>query len=165
MTWVPITVEGCSERDAVLSLQAEAYACYTALLEAAAAATDADLLEVCRARMAQMLGCREELARHSPQRLAELADWDHSPAITDRERAALRFAEQFVVDPSLVDRELVDDLERELGLEGTDEFQADPTLNFRTEAMVSFATAVSAYYSSMQLSALLDFAPWEEGAV
>jgi alkylhydroperoxidase family enzyme len=159
MTWLPVTVDGTSERDAVLGLQAEAYASYRRLLEAQTAATDRELLEVCRARMAQMLDCREELARHSPERLAEVADWDRSPAITERERAALRFTEQFLVDPSLVDRELIDDLERELGMQGIDEFAGDPTLVFRTEAMVNFATAIAGHLSSMRLAVVLDLAP------
>ncbi len=159
MTWLPVTVDGPSERAAVLGLQAEAFACYSELLEAAAAATDAELLEVCSARMAQMLGCREELARHSPERLAALESWERSPAITDRQRAALRFTEQFVFDPSLIDRELIDDLERELGAQSRPDIVADGTVNFGTEAMVNFATAIAARESSMRLAALLDFAP------
>jgi alkylhydroperoxidase family enzyme len=156
---MPVTIEGSSERDAVLGLQAEAFAAYTELLDATAAATDAELLDVCRVRIAQILECREELARHSSERLAEVEAWDRSPAITDRQRAALRFTEQFMFDHSLIDRELVDDLDRALGTPSKVDFSADPAINFGTEGILNFATAIAACQSSMRLSALLDFAP------
>lgn len=157
MTWLPTSVDGATDRAAVLGLQAEAFACYEEFLKAVAAANEADLLEVCRARMAQMLGCREELARHTPERLAAVESWEQSPDISDKQRAALRFTEQFVMDPALVDRELVAELERELRT--SDRIDFGPEYNFGTPGMVNFATAIAVYEYSMRLAALLDLAP------
>src|SRR5690625_4358329 len=111
MTWLPITVEGPNERDAVLGLHPQVYAQHRAFLEVCAAAVDADLLTLCRARMAQMLRCREELAAHSADLLADLKSWDRCSSFTAPQRSALEFVEQFIIDPSLVTRELVADLE------------------------------------------------------
>lgn len=93
--------------------------------------------------MAQMLECREELALHAPERLAELERWDRSPAYNRLQRAALAFVEQFLLDPSLVSRELVADLEGELG----------------TSGVIDFTTAIAAYEASLRLSTLLDLEP------
>jgi alkylhydroperoxidase family enzyme len=72
------------------------------------AATDPVLLELCRRRMAQLLGL--DAARLVPhpaalrgldhQRLAELPRWPTSPHFSERERVALAFAEQWLLDPS-----------------------------------------------------------------
>lgn len=143
MTWLPIDVDAPSERDAVLGLHPEAYARHRALLDASAAATDAELLALCKTRMAQMLRCREELARHSAERLAEVEAWDRSPAFTDVQRAALAFAEQFVIDPSGIDAELVAPLEAALGASG----------------VIDFTTALAAHEASLRLATLLDLEP------
>ncbi len=121
----------------------EAYARHRAYLEACTSATDPELLELCRALMAKELRCREELARHSPQRLAELDSWERSPSFTERERAALEFVEQFLIDPSLISRDLVGRLETELG----------------TSAVIDFANAIAAHEGSIRLAALLDLEP------
>jgi alkylhydroperoxidase family enzyme len=144
VTWLPIEAEAGSERDAVLGMHPEAYAAQRKWLQAATAATDAGLIELCRARLAQELRCREELARHSPELLADLERWDRSDRFTDRERAALEFVEQFVVEPSLIPRENVAALEAELG---------------GPNAVVDFTNAVSAAEASIRLSTLLDLEP------
>jgi hypothetical protein len=64
-----------------------------------------------------------------------------------------------VLDPSLVSRALVDDLECELGTQSTGNRGAEDTVNFGTEGIVNFATAIAAYELSIRLAALLDFAP------
>jgi alkylhydroperoxidase family enzyme len=143
MTWLPLKVEGQSERDALLGLYPEAYARHREFLEATTAATDAELLEAARARMAQMLVCREELARHSPERLAELEQWERSESLTAKEKAALAFVEQFVLDPSLVSTELLAPLEEELG----------------TTGVINFTTAIAAHEASIRLAAVLDLEP------
>lgn len=143
MTWLPMAVGVPNERDAVLGLHREAYARHRAFLEACAAAIDPDLLELCKARMAQMLRCREELALHSPDRLAELESCERSPSFTGVQRDALAFVEQFILDPSLVGRELVADLESELG----------------TPGVINFTTVIAAYEATLRLSTLLDLEP------
>ncbi|MEO8604331.1 MAG: carboxymuconolactone decarboxylase family protein [bacterium] len=71
-------------------------------------AVDPRVLELCRLRVAQILGCTSELRRRSPgseaagvdeSRLAELADWPRSAHFSAAERACLRFAEGFALDP------------------------------------------------------------------
>jgi alkylhydroperoxidase family enzyme len=143
MTWLKVTADAGTERDAVLGLHPETYARHREFLEATTAATDAGLLELCRARMAQMLGCREELARHSPERLAELDSWERSTSFSAAERTARPFVEQFVLDPALVSRDLVADLEAELG----------------TAGVINFTTAIAAHEASLRLATLLDLAP------
>lgn len=143
MTWLPISVDGHNERDAVLGVHAEAYSRHRAFLEACAAAADPDLLALCKARIAQILRCREELALHSPDLLAQLKSWDRSSSFTTLQRNALEFVEQFVLDPALVSRELVVGLERELGTDGT----------------INFTTVIAAFEASLRLSTLLDLEP------
>ncbi|HEY5251830.1 MAG TPA: carboxymuconolactone decarboxylase family protein [Acidimicrobiales bacterium] len=74
---------------------------------------DPVILELCRLRMARLLGCDAELAvRSAPAvdaglsetTVGELASWPTSPAFDDTTRACLSFAEQFVIDPSGIGR-------------------------------------------------------------
>jgi alkylhydroperoxidase family enzyme len=69
---------------------------------------DPTLLELCRIRVAQILGCEGEERRRTPQavaagldeaRVAALADWQRSPMLTEVERACLRLTDGFVLDP------------------------------------------------------------------
>jgi alkylhydroperoxidase family enzyme len=143
VTWLPTNLDAQTERESVLGLHPEAFARHRAFLDAAAEATDPGLLELCKARMAQLLNCREELALHSPDRLAELGSWERSPSFSDAQRAALAFVEQFLLDPSLVGGELVGDLEAELG----------------TSGVINFTAAIAAYEASLRLSTLLDLEP------
>ena len=143
MTWLPMTVDGSSERDAVLGLHPEAYSRHRVFLDACAAVTDPDLLDLCKARMAQILRCREELALHSADKLKQLASWHRSPSFTDLQRHALDFVEQFILDPSRITREQVAELERDLGASG----------------VINFATIISGYEASLRLSTLLDLEP------
>ncbi len=69
---------------------------------------DPVVLDLCRLRVAQLLGCMSELAvRYQPAvdggltdvMVAELSSWPTSDAFDDAQRAAIAFAEQFVIDP------------------------------------------------------------------
>lgn len=80
---------------------------------------DARLLDLCRVRIAQLLGCdshtelRAVAARHGDaleQAMADLPAWPTSPSFDARERACLALAEQFVIDVGGVDDRLVDDV-------------------------------------------------------
>jgi alkylhydroperoxidase family enzyme len=73
--------------------------------------TDPVLAELARLRMAQLLGDTAGLGRRSRRALdggleeetiAELAQWPASPRYTERERACLALAEQYVIDVSAV---------------------------------------------------------------
>ncbi|NGP43381.1 carboxymuconolactone decarboxylase family protein, partial [Acinetobacter sp. GC2] len=79
------------------------------LQEEAFAALDPVLLELCRLRIATLLGDTEEQARRAPAALeaglteakvAELPSWPDSPLFDERERACLAFTEMFVGDVS-----------------------------------------------------------------
>jgi len=68
---------------------------------------DPCLLELCRLRVAQLLGAAHELSLRTPEaraaglreeRIAALGAWWTSDAFSPTERACLRFAEQFVLD-------------------------------------------------------------------
>jgi alkylhydroperoxidase family enzyme len=91
-------------------------------------ATDPVLLELCRLRMATMLGASAELERRSGRaraagldetKIAELPAWPTSARYAADERACLAFAEQFVIDANGVTDEQVAELTRHLGPEGT----------------------------------------------
>jgi alkylhydroperoxidase family enzyme len=69
-------------------------------------------LELCRLRVAQLLGCDSELAvRYQPaldaglteEKVTRLASWRDDPAFDAAERACLGFAEKFVTDPHAID--------------------------------------------------------------
>jgi len=143
MTWLPIDADASSERDAVLGLHPEAYASHRAFLATCEGAFDTELVEICKARMAQTLRCREELARHSPERLAQLDHWERSPEFTGLQRDALAFVDQFILDPSLIPGDLVASLERELGTSGA----------------IDFAAVIAALEASVRLSTVLDLEP------
>ncbi len=69
---------------------------------------DPVVLELCRLRVGQLLGCESELAvRYAPEGVAPvteeqvgaLSQWPTSDRFDAPQRAALAFAEQFVIDP------------------------------------------------------------------
>jgi alkylhydroperoxidase family enzyme len=88
----------------------------------ACATVASDLLEPCRARIAQLLGCTEELEGADPAWLAELTRWPTSPAIDDRQRACLAFTEQFVIDVASMDDALAEAVRTHLGDVGLHDF-------------------------------------------
>lgn len=143
MTWLAVPSKGKSERDSVLGLHPEAYEKQQAYLDACAARTDPDLLDLSRALIAHMLSCKEELALHTPEQLETVRSRDRSSSLTTRQRSALVFVEQFILDPALITPEMVAELEAEIG----------------TSGVINFASTISAYEASMRLSTLLDLEP------
>jgi alkylhydroperoxidase family enzyme len=69
--------------------------------------TDPDLLELVRARIAQLLrnGSLQNGERIPPEKLAALSQWPTSPLFSDSERAVLAFTEQFIMDVAGVSQE------------------------------------------------------------
>lgn len=68
---------------------------------------DPMLLELCRIRVAQILGCAGEADRSvfaalPATRIGALDDWQRSDAFSAVERACLTFAENFVLDPHAI---------------------------------------------------------------
>jgi alkylhydroperoxidase family enzyme len=110
VTWLPEEAEGATPLDHVFGLRPDLYepfrAFYAVFWEQGL--VDALVLELCRLRVAQLLGCESELGiRYAPalvaglteEQVADLAQWPTSSSFTDAQRAALAFAEQFVIDP------------------------------------------------------------------
>lgn len=142
MTWLPVSVEGKGERESVLGLHPIAYDRHEAFLQACSDVTDPDLMEPSRALMAHMIGCREELARHSQERLRVVKSRDYA-SLTGAQRAALDFVEQFLLDPGQVGAGTVAALEAEIG----------------TSAVINFAAAIAAFEGSFRMSTILDLEP------
>jgi alkylhydroperoxidase family enzyme len=88
---------------------------------------DPRLLELCRLRIATLLGCEYELESRTrvaavagfDEALAkELAAWPTSPRFRPIERACLAFVEQFVIDVATLDDDLAEALRSHLGDQG-----------------------------------------------
>lgn len=116
MTWLAETAQGATPLDRTFGLRPEAYARFRELYGGLwdPAVLDPRVLELCRLRIATILGCDSERA----VRFGDGADagvhesdvdalprWPTSSAFTDRERVCIAFAEQYVMDP----HELTDD--------------------------------------------------------
>lgn len=105
MTWLPRSAQGETAFARVFGLSPELYARYREFddLFWTTRPVDPVLLELCRLRVAQILGCA---ARPRPRsgigeaRVAALESWRGRPdAFSAVERACLGFAEKFVLDP------------------------------------------------------------------
>ena len=114
MTWLPIDAASLPERDAVLGLKPEVYARLRELLTLAWQITDASLLDLCRLRLAQMMAARAEIAGADAGLLVDLDAWRSRSAFSDRERAALGYAEQYHWDHHQISNDQHDVLARHL---------------------------------------------------
>lgn len=86
-------------------LAPQAWAAFAAFQDAAWRAAPADVLELARIRVAQLLRCADvEFSpppggwQLSPAKSAAVSEWPTSSLFDERERAALTFTEQFVMD-------------------------------------------------------------------
>jgi hypothetical protein len=109
MTWVPVN-PALPERDALFDLKPGPYRLVRDTLTVLWTTTDPSLLDLARLRLAQLMGTRAELAGVDTELLTELERWDSSPRFTERDRAALAYAEQYHYDH----KGLTDGLKREL---------------------------------------------------
>jgi alkylhydroperoxidase family enzyme len=95
---------------------------------AAWAATSPRLLELCRVRIATMLGCTAESnertteSRVPPELLDAIAAWPTDPRFEPADRACLAFTEHYVIDVASVDDDTVDAVRDHLGDEGVQSF-------------------------------------------
>ena len=121
-----MSFEGAARRD-VLALRPELAAEHERLLDAIWDRLDPVLLELCRLRMAKLMGATVALAERSPRAVAaglteDLVDrlpaWPADPAFTDAHRAALAFTEQHVIDHHGTTDEQVAALHAAIGAEG-----------------------------------------------
>jgi hypothetical protein len=114
MTWLPIETALLPERDVVLGLKPDVYEALRKTLTLAWQITDSQLLDRCRLRLAQMVGARAETAGADQILLSELEGWRSSSAFSERERAALSYAEQYHLDHKRITDEQKDELARHL---------------------------------------------------
>lgn len=92
---------------------------------------DPVVLELCRLRIAQLLGCDAEIAVRTPAAIAagldeatvqQLASWPTSAAFGIRQRACLALCEQSLIDVSQVTSSQTDAVGAELGVQGLADF-------------------------------------------
>jgi alkylhydroperoxidase family enzyme len=124
-TWLGGLPPGATDWDRFAASWPDAFGALADVVVAAWDETDPVLLELCRLRIATLLGFPAEQARRTARaraleesKVAELAAWPTSPRFTARERACLTLAEQFVVDASGVTDEHVAGVSDHLGPEG-----------------------------------------------
>lgn len=121
MSWLTTAGDDDSGHDAVLGLLPTSAARLERLLAVAVTVADVELLEVCWLRTMQVLGCRASIATDDP-RLAELDGWRTSDVFSGRERVALAYTEQFVIDPNGVRGEHDEGLAGQLSKAGVFDF-------------------------------------------
>jgi alkylhydroperoxidase family enzyme len=92
--------------------------------DAAWVAVDPDLLDLCRVRIAMLLGADESARIHDlPDDLvAALTDGPSSPRFSSTQRAALAFTDQYVLDVASVDDDVAAALVGALGTDGVSNF-------------------------------------------
>jgi alkylhydroperoxidase family enzyme len=127
VSWLPAAAAGATPLDRVFGLRPDLYEPFRAFYAVfwTERLLDPVVLELCRLRVAQLLGCdSEQEVRYAPaldaglteEQIARLPDWPRDPTFTDAQRAALAFAEQFVLDPHGIDDDcrdaVIDHLER-----------------------------------------------------
>ena len=95
---------------------------------AAWAATSPRLLELCRVRIAILLGCEAEAEARTPARgvsddvLAAIRSWPTDPRFDPLDRACLAFTEQYVIDVASIDDDTVATVREYLGDVGVANF-------------------------------------------
>lgn len=110
MGWLPTAGGGADDLERAFALRPELFEAWRAFRELfwTRRLVDPVVLELCRLRIAGMLGARASLAARRPEardagldesRIALLDAWWQSDRFGDVERACLRFAEQFALDP------------------------------------------------------------------
>jgi alkylhydroperoxidase family enzyme len=96
--------------------------------DAAWRATSPRLLELCRVRIAVLLGCGAEADARTPDSgvpdevLLAIRSWPSDPRFDERDRACLAFAEHFVIDVASIDDGTVAAVSEHLGDEGLANF-------------------------------------------
>ena len=121
-------------------------------------AMSAATLEMCRVRMAMLLGSQEDAAFRSPQavgggapetaeletKLLALSEWPTSPLFTEADRAALDFCEKYVIDPYAITDEDCVEINR---------WFSEPELTNLTFALAVFESFIRSRVALAQLAA------------
>jgi alkylhydroperoxidase family enzyme len=119
VSWLPERAEGTTALDRTFGLRPDLYEPFRAFYATfwTGRLLDPVVLELCRLRVAQLLRCPSELQlRYQPaldaglteDHVERLPQWPTSPMFSDAQRAALAFAEQFVIDVEGIGSELRD---------------------------------------------------------
>lgn len=96
--------------------------------EAAWAATSPRLLELCRVRIAILLGCASEAEARTPgcgvpdDVVAEIRSWPTDPRFDPLDRACLAFTEHYLLDVASIDDDTVAAVRDHLGDDGLSNF-------------------------------------------
>jgi len=116
--------------DEVRELQPEVLAAYAELMATVWEQTELEpeLLELARLRMATLTRCQVDAARRyrtaawsgiAEERVARLPSWPTDASFSARERRALRYAEEFALEPASVTEDCWAGLDAEFGAEET----------------------------------------------
>jgi alkylhydroperoxidase family enzyme len=109
VSWLPDHADGATPLDQVFGVRPDLYEPFRSFYATfwTRELLDPVVLELCRLRVAMLLRCESERrVRYAPaldaglteDQIAVLAQWPTSPMFTAAQRAALGFAEQFVID-------------------------------------------------------------------
>lgn len=118
---------GDTDWDRLASVCPEAFDALAGLIGAAWEEVDPVLVELCRLRIATLLGYTAELERRSDRaraagltdaKIAALPSWPAAPGFSAAERSCLAVAEQFVIDANGVTEGQVAELCEHLGAAG-----------------------------------------------
>jgi alkylhydroperoxidase family enzyme len=108
VSWFTERLAEPASLDAALALRPQLRSDYHRFRSLLWQALDPVVLELCRLRVAQLIGCRSELLARTPaalsagldeDKVSRLSRWPSDPTFSPGERACLAFAEQFVLDP------------------------------------------------------------------
>lgn len=111
MANVKIRGAGLTEFDQIWGVRQEYFSCFIADHDSSIARVDPVLIELCRLRMARILGCEFALSyRYEPAiaagldeaKIALIHRYPDSPLFSPRERACIGFAEQFAMQSSSI---------------------------------------------------------------
>jgi alkylhydroperoxidase family enzyme len=128
-SWLPDAAPGATDLERVFALRPDLYDPFRDFYSLfwTQRLLDPVVLELCRLRVAQLLGNdSEQRVRYRPaldagldeEQVARLPAWPSDPAFTDAQRAALTFTEQFVLDPHGIDAALRDQVADHVGVPG-----------------------------------------------
>lgn len=152
MTWLVDLPPGDTDWQRVTAGAPDAFDRMAALYRVGWQAADPVLLELCRLRLAAVFGDQRALAYRAraaldagldEERVAALGQWRRSELFSERERACLAFAEQFVADAQAVTDAEVDALLAHLS----------------PEQCYAFVRALWAVEATLRLAVVLDVEP------
>lgn len=120
MSWI----SAGDDRDSTIAIAAELAVPFAALYQSlwAQPHVPADILELCRLRLAQLHQCAAELQRReveiADEKLQRLAHWDAEPIFSPAERACFAFTEVYAMDVQALTDQHAEAVKTHFGDEG-----------------------------------------------